>query len=378
MASPYQGDAYRAPDTSPLWQSGSSRVMYVAPDAVHPAPAPLVSSGSPPSLPIRQVGFAGDGAQRQEDTTDSEDSEEAPGNPSLVRRVSAQVMGWGAAARVGSRTRNLQEHARNSQHSRNGGLAHPMVELEERGMSRAEANAQVVAEHRNEVLFATYSKYIVCFGVFAMFLSVLILALASWHVAMFIQYHDVRCRGSLKLLTKIIISISLFDIVMGTRVCCVELDDLRLPRQWKCKDCCVLLLLAVMVVNIWIILWLSQASQNGDKADLRPYEELPPCQEAAPALYTATMAHGVGLIVYTLYLMVSFVGVGSMLEALLARGLLTSREAAPKGCLESSTVSPDAEQLEEDYECPICLEDVDEETAVMTKESATTSSIAPA
>ena len=29
--------------------------------------------------------------------------------------------------------------------------------------------------------------------------------------------------------------------------------------------------------------------------------------------------------------MVSFVGVGSMLEALLARGLLTSREAAPKG-----------------------------------------------
>ena len=38
------------------------------------------------------------------------------------------------------------------------------------------------------------------------------------------------------------------------------------------------------------------------------------------------------------------------------------------GCLESSTVSPDAEQLEEDYECPICLEDVDEETAVMTKE----------
>ena len=63
---------WNQPRLRPL-RTVSGRVMYVAPDAGHPAPAPLVSSGSPPSLPIRQVGFAGDGAQRQEDTTDSED-----------------------------------------------------------------------------------------------------------------------------------------------------------------------------------------------------------------------------------------------------------------------------------------------------------------
>lgn len=64
--------------------------------------------------------------------------------------------------------------------------------------------------------------------------------------------------------------------------------------------------------------------------------------------------------------MVSFVGVGNMLHGLLRRGMLRSRDAAPVGSLEDNTVP--AMEIEEDYECPICLEEIDVEQGVMTKD----------
>ena len=82
---------------------------------------------------------------------------------------------------------------------------------------------------------------------------------------------------------------------------------------------------------------------------------LPNCSDAAPGLYMATVAHGVGLVVYSVYLLISFIGVGNLLETLLRRGLLTSPNGAPKGCLEDCTV--EVTEIEDGYECPICLEE---------------------
>ena len=84
----------------------------------------------------------------------------------------------------------------------------------------------------------------------SLLLNATLLGLATWHIEEFIRYHNVACEGSLKLLTKIILGISFFDIVMGTRVCCLEIDESALPRRWRCKDCCVVLLLCVMAVNV--------------------------------------------------------------------------------------------------------------------------------
>ena len=232
------------------------------------------------------------------------------------------------------------------------------------GMSQAQANREVVAQHREEVLYDLFSKSVLVLGLFSVVLSVALIGLASWHILEYVKYHNVVCEGSLKLLTKIILGISFFDIVIGTRVCCVEVDETNLPTRWRCKDCCVVLLLCVMAVNVWILLWLGAASKTGKVDPLQP--TMPSCREAAPGLWIATLAHGVGLVTYTVYLMFSFIGVGNMLSVLLRRGFLRSHGAAPKGSLEDNTVP--AVDVEDDYECPICLEDCDEESAVMTKE----------
>lgn len=211
--------------------------------------------------------------------------------------------------------------------------------------------------------FLPRDRYICIIGMFSMFLSLALIGLATWHIEEYVKYHNVACEGSLKLLTKIILGISFFDIVMGTRVCCLEIDESALPQRWRCKDCCVVLLLCVMAINVWILLWLGAASKGSMNSDLT---DLPACHEAAPGLWVATLAHGIGLITYTIYLMVSFIGVGNMLYALLRRGMLRSRDAAPMGSLEDSTVP--VVELEEDYECPICLDELDLESAVMTKD----------
>lgn len=200
---------------------------------------------------------------------------------------------------------------------------------------------------------------------FSLLLSGALLGLATWHIAEFVRYHNVACEGSLKLLTKIILGISFFDIVMGTRVCCLDIDESTLPQRWRCKDCCVVLLLCVMAINVWILLSLGTAAKQGEIAP-ELAGELPNCRDAAPGLWIATLAHGVGLVTYTVYLMVSFVGVGNMLHALLRRGMLRSRDAAPVSSLEDNTVP--AVDIEEDYECPICLEEIEEESGVMTKD----------
>ncbi|CAL1155168.1 unnamed protein product [Cladocopium goreaui] len=302
-----------------------------------------VARASAESLNTHTTSTSGRALHLDEESASSDESEE-PGPLRLTHVVSAYVMGWSSAV----------SQRRTSVH-----------ELVQQGMSQAEANAQVVAEHREEVLFDLFSRYLCVLAMLSLLLSATLLGLATWHIEEFIRYHNVACEGSLKLLTKIILGISFFDIVMGTRVCCLEIDESALPRRWRCKDCCVVLLLCVMAVNVWILLWLGTASQQGN-VHAGPSQELPSCRDAAPGLWVATVAHGVGLVTYTVYLMVSFVGVGNMLHGLLRRGMLRSRDAAPVGSLEDNTVP--AIEIDEDYECPICLEEIDEEAGVMTKD----------
>ena len=57
-----------------------------------------------------------------------------------------------------------------------------VAELREQGMTTGEANAQAVAQHRNEVLFDLYSRYIMCAALTAVVLSVLVCGLFAWHM----------------------------------------------------------------------------------------------------------------------------------------------------------------------------------------------------
>ena len=277
----------------------------------------------------------------EEDSSDT-GNESEPDGLRVAHRLSAHVMGWGSVARPQRRA--------------------SIAELREQGMTTGQANAQAVAQHRNEVLFDLYSRYIMCAALLAVFLSLVVCGLFVWHMWEFWIYRKVKCNGNLRVMTRVVLGISIFDILMGTRVCCTELDETSLPRRWRMKDCCIVLLLLTMGINVWGVLSLSAAQISG----VEDVGLLPDCSDAAPGLYAATVAHGVGLVVYSVYLLISFVGVGNLLETLLRRGMLNSPSAAPKGCLEDNTVA--VTQIEDDYECPICLEEVTEEEGVMTKE----------
>ncbi|CAL1155167.1 unnamed protein product [Cladocopium goreaui] len=178
-----------------------------------------VARASAESLNTHTTSTSGRALHLDEESASSDESEE-PGPLRLTHVVSAYVMGWSSAV----------SQRRTSVH-----------ELVQQGMSQAEANAQVVAEHREEVLFDLFSRYLCVLAMLSLLLSATLLGLATWHIEEFIRYHNVACEGSLKLLTKIILGISFFDIVMGTRVCCLEIDESALPRRWRCKDCCVVL-----------------------------------------------------------------------------------------------------------------------------------------
>mmetsp|Transcript_9069 Transcript_9069/g.21737 ORF Transcript_9069/g.21737 Transcript_9069/m.21737 type:complete len:372 (+) Transcript_9069:50-1165(+) len=287
------------------------------------------------------VPLAAESGESEEDSSDTGEDSDLPDGVSVAQRLSAHLMGWSAAARPQRAS---------------------VEALRDQGMPTGQANAEAVARHRNEVLFNLYSRYIMCAAFLAVALSFIVCGLFVWHMYMFWKYRHVKCIGALRILTRIVLGISLFDILMGTRVCCTEIDEGSLPRRWRMKDCCIVLLLLTMGANVWGVLWLSSAQIAG----VENINLLPNCSDAAPGLWTATLAHGVGLVVYSVYLLISFIGVGNLLENLLRRGLLRSANAAPKGCLEDNTV--EVSQVEEGYECPICLEEVTLEGTVMTKD----------
>merc|ERR1712190_527921 len=93
---------------------------------------------------------------------------------------------------------------------------------------------------------------------------------------------------------------------------------------------------------------------------------LPSCIESKPGLFGAAVAHTVVLIIFSLFLSLCFYGIGRMLRELMHRGLLRTSGAAAEGAFEHNTVSvPEID--ENNCECPICLEGMQHETAVMTK-----------
>jgi len=282
---------------------------------------------------------------------DSDDSDEVGEMPGPFRRASAAIAGFGSHL-----------HARSSRTS----VA--QLTLRDRAMTVAEVNAETVSFHRNEILIHQFSHWITCFAILAVILTVALFGLFTWHVVEYIRYvvqQHVQCEGSVGLIGKIILGISVLNIVLGARVFCIE-DEHRnmvLPTRLQMKNCCICILLSAMGVNLLGMLFLSTALSGGGSLRLQKLQD---CKQDAPGLYVAVMAHAIGLLVYTIFLMVNFYGFASLLETLMSRGLLRTNGAAPEGALEHNTM-PVRSLDDEDNECPICCEEMTVGDAVITK-----------
>jgi hypothetical protein len=104
---------------------------------------------------------------------------------------------------------------------------------------------------------------------------------------------------------------------------------------------------------LWDIVGLVLALLSGSV-----HSDLPACSEVAPRLRSSVMAYAVCNLVFTLVLVINFIGLARVLGAMLHHGLLHSTQAAPKGALEANTVSVSEEELAsaETDECCVCLE----------------------
>eukprot|EP00930_Biecheleria_cincta_P042444 TRINITY_DN29207_c0_g1_i1.p1 TRINITY_DN29207_c0_g1~~TRINITY_DN29207_c0_g1_i1.p1 ORF type:complete len:434 (-),score=66.60 TRINITY_DN29207_c0_g1_i1:132-1301(-) len=261
---------------------------------------------------------------------------------SLAHHFSARIAGFGDRPRV-SRV--------------------SVEELMDRGMSAQEANAEVVAQHRNEILLRTFAHWVQCFGALAVALTLGILGLLAWHAIEYYRYiaqDHIQCQGSLHNLTQIVLALSSMDMVMAT--CGLLGHEGRTSRNHK-KSCCLMMLVLLSVgANV-----MSLSSLIVTKTSEVPEVPLPSCRDIAPRLYYATLVHSVGLIGYSIFLIVNFFGLSTFLGHLMDQGLLSTGEAAPVGALEYNTV-PVTQIDAEDSQCPICLEELTVERAVQTKQ----------
>lgn len=230
-------------------------------------------------------------------------------------------------------------------------------------MSVREANAEVVAQHRNEILLHAYAHWVQCFGVLAVASTLGILGLLVWHAIEYIRYvfqDHIQCHGSLHALTQVILAASGMDMIMAT--CGLLGFEGGVSGNANIKNCVMILVLLTVGANVMSLSWLSTTNPS------RPLHMLvPSCREIAPELYYATLVHAVGLIGYSIFLLVNFFGLSTFLEILMNRGLLTAESAAAEGALDQNTM-PVTEIDAEDSECPICLEELTVESAVQTKQ----------
>lgn len=236
-------------------------------------------------------------------------------------------------------------------------------ELTERGMSVRQANAEVVAQHRNEILLHAYAHWVECFGVLVVASTLGILCLLAWHAIEYIRYiaqDHIQCNGSLQDLTQTILAVSGIDMVMAT--CGLLGQEGNASRNPTVKNCVLMLVLITVGANVMSLSWLS--TTRSPRVGGIP---VPSCREIAPGLYYATLIHAIGLIGYSIFLFVNFFGLSTFLEILMNRGLLQTEGAAPDGALEHNTM-PVTEIDAEDSECPICLEELTIDLAVQTKQ----------
>lgn len=230
-------------------------------------------------------------------------------------------------------------------------------------MSAREANAEVVAQHRNEILLRAFAHWVQCFGVLAVALTLGILGLLAWNAMEYYRYvaqDHIQCQESLHNLTQVVLALSSIDMVMAT--CSLLGQEGTNSRSKKIKYCVMMLVLLSVAANVMSLSWLNATKSQGVLE-----VPLPSCRDVAPRLYYATLVHSIGLIGYSIFLLVNFFGISTFLGHLMEAGLLSTQEAAPDGALEHNTI-PLSEIDAENSQCPICLEELTVDRAVQTKQ----------
>lgn len=248
-------------------------------------------------------------------------------------------------------------------------------ELMAEGLSRSEASAEVVARNRNEILMEVFEGWICFFTLATIFLTVLLTGLLLCHIVAFavdLQHGAPHCQGALKRLTNVVLGVSFLEMLIW--ICSSRKEQMledndpgaaAFHQKHPHHGCLWSFAFAVVVGNMAILYSLVLHHVKAAHPD-DPLKVLPSCQTATPFLYYSTMAHAVGLLVYSVFTVINFFGLSRVLQELMERGLLRSKVGTLEGAMEKNTIRV-ARIDEDDCECSICMETLTVDNACQTR-----------
>jgi len=270
-----------------------------------------------------------------------------------LRRLSSRVAGFGALP-----------NARTS-----------VTELMAEGYTLSQANAEVVARNRNEILMEAFEGWIHCFTIASICLTVLLTGLLCCHIIAYVTHFRSGappCQGMLRPLTHTVLGVAVGEMLIwignGKTDKWLEQGDpdtAALHEKHPNHGCLWGFTFFVVGGNM-VVLYLLVLHHVHAANPSGPFEILPDCQIAAPFLYYTSVAHAVGLLVYSSFLVTNFFGLSNLLKKLMDRGLLRSKIGTLAGAIENNTIRV-THIADEDSECPVCLETLTAETARQTK-----------
>lgn len=250
-----------------------------------------------------------------------------------------------------------------------------VAELMAEGLTRSEASAEVVARNRNAMLMQVFEGWIRCFTLSYIFLTVLLTGLLFCHILAYVvhfNYGSPPCQGALKHFTNVVLGVSSVEMLVW--ICSSRKDrwledtdpDAAVLHQKHPHHGCLWSFAFVVVVGNMAVLYALVLHHVKAAHPEDPFQALPSCQTATPFLYYSTVAHAIGLLVYSVFLVINFFGLSRVLEKLMQRGLLRSKLGTLEGAMENNTIR--VTQIDEnDCKCSICMETLTVENACQTK-----------
>jgi len=223
-------------------------------------------------------------------------------------------------------------------------------ELIMRGMSNQQVDAVEVQRHQNEILHAFIYRWLICF--FCSFLwlgiavfSTLIWLAVSWSKA---RSQPERCDTDLIDWGTVVIVFQTYHMTLHSLVIrCVcgynQNEEPRPPQPWR-----------VVLFNVtngifgfgWNIGGVILASQSED------------CREKLPSLHKSVLVFSSLSIIYTVFFLLSLIGIQQIAAYMLRHGMLSSAQAAPTGTFDQQKVVKFGDEALGDVtQCSICLDD---------------------
>lgn len=239
-------------------------------------------------------------------------------------------------------------------------------DLVNQGLTRQQANHVLVRRYQEQQMVAIFRCYFTVYALLILFVAILSCAFFLWVFVEYLKYSDdgfAPCDVPLKTWCSVLFYLMAFQAVKDClcriiwfRICRWNPEEGQ-PMPLRVK---LLNLLPVFFSFTWNCLgvyWSTVSVSN---------TALPRCGDVSPSLLKAVRFYSSVSVFLTGLLFLNIVGLTVVLRVLAQLGVIRSRYAAPKGTLERCMECVSPATIDSDNKtCSICLEELDERTAVL-------------